>query len=166
MKLRKLRSQQVANLGEPEGLPKLKLTNDMITVSGKSEGEKEQVLDGNNTTFWTSQEVTDGNVNSNNAWMKVDLGATYKLDQVDYTPRYFNAQANYWQCTGNIKKLIVEISKDGQTWTPVTGENGLDLSSKITNTCHSSRRRLHSRHRKQDTCVSAEQSLTIIREIK
>jgi len=106
----------------------------MITVSGKSEGEKEQVLDGNNTTFWTSQEVTDGNVNSNNAWMKVDLGATYKLDQVDYTPRYFNAQANYWQCTGNIKKLIVEISKDGQTWTPVTGENGLDLSSKITNT--------------------------------
>lgn len=125
---------EVANLGEPEGLPKLKLTNDMITVSGKSEGEKEQVLDGNNTTFWTSQEVTDGNVNSNNAWMKVDLGATYKLDQVDYTPRYFNAQANYWQCTGNIKKLIVEISKDGQTWTPVTGENGLDLSSKITNT--------------------------------
>ena len=125
---------EVANLGEQEGLPKLKLTNDMITVSGKSEGEKEQVLDGNNTTFWTSQEVTDGNVNSNNAWMKVDLGATYKLDQVDYTPRYFNAQANYWQCTGNIKKLIVEISKDGQTWTPVTGENGLDLSSKITNT--------------------------------
>ena len=56
------------------------------------------------------------------------------MDQVDYTPRYFNGAQNYWACTGNIKKLIVEISKDGTTWTPVTGENGLDLSSKITNT--------------------------------
>ena len=89
---------------------------------------------GDKTTFWTSQKVENGTVNSDNAWLKVDLGATYKLDQVDYTPRYFNGAQNYWACTGNIKKLIVEISKDGTTWTPVTGENGLDLSSKITNT--------------------------------
>ncbi len=61
-------------------------------------------------------------------------------------------------CTGNIKKLIVEISKDGTTWTSVTGENGLDLSSKIANKTmrHSSRRRLHSRHRKRDMYASAE----------
>lgn len=78
--------------------------------------------------------MTEGTVNSDNAWLKVDLGATYKLDQVDYTPRYYNGAQNYWACTGNIKKLIVEISKDGQTWTSVTGESGLDLSSKITNT--------------------------------
>lgn len=65
---------------------------------------------------------------------QVDLGATYKLDQVDYTPRYYNDAKNYWHCTGNIKNLIVEIRKDGEdTWTSVTGENGLDLSDKIVN---------------------------------
>lgn len=128
---------EVANLGEPEGLPKLTLEDSMITVSGTTNEDgvnKANVLDGEKTTYWTSQDVTDGTVNSDNAWLKVDLGATYKLDQVDYTPRYHNAQANYWACTGNIKNLIVEISKDGKTWTPVTGESGLDLSSKITNT--------------------------------
>ena len=125
---------EVAKMGEPEGLPKLELTDSMITVSATSEGSKDKILDGDKTTFWTSQKVENGTVNSDNAWLKVDLGATYKLDQVDYTSRYFNGAQNYWACTGNIKKLIVEISKDGTTWTPVTGENGLDLSSKITNT--------------------------------
>lgn len=128
---------EVAKMGEPEGLPKLTLEDSMITVSGTTSEagvNKANVLDGNNTTYWTSQDVTEGTVNSDNAWLQVDLGATYKLDQVDYTPRYYNGAQNYWACTGNIKKLIVEISKDGQTWTSVTGESGLDLSSKITNT--------------------------------
>lgn len=125
---------EVANLGEQEGLPKLKLTNDMITVSETSEGGKDKVLDGDNTTYWTSQKVEEGTVSSDNAWLQVDLGATYKLDQVDYTPRYYNDAKNYWHCTGNIKNLIVEIRKDGEdTWTSVTGENGLDLSDKIVN---------------------------------
>lgn len=125
---------EVANLGEQEGLPKVKLTNDMITVSETSEGSKDKVLDGDNTTYWTSQKVEEGTVSSDNAWLQVDLGATYKLDQVDYTPRYYNDAKNYWHCTGNIKNLIVEIRKDGEdTWTSVTGENGLDLSDKIVN---------------------------------
>lgn len=125
---------EVANLGEQEGLPKLKLTNDMITVSETSEGSKDKVLDGDNTTYWTSQKVEEGTVSSDNAWLQVDLGATYKLDQVDYTPRYYNDAKNYWHCTGNIKNLIVEIRKDGEdTGTSVTGENGLDLSDKIVN---------------------------------
>lgn len=125
---------EVANLGEPEGLPKLTLEDSMITVSGTTNEDgvnKANVLDGNNATYWTSQDVTEGTVNSENAWLKVDLGATYKLDQVDYTPRYANDGSNYWACTGNIKNLIVEISKDGTTWTSVTEEGGRDLSSKI-----------------------------------
>lgn len=45
-----------------------------------------------------------------------------------------DVKLNYWHCTGNIKNLIVEIRKDGEdTWTSVTGENGLDLSDKIVN---------------------------------
>ncbi len=128
---------EVAKMDQEEGLPKLTLEDSMITVSSTTNEDgvnKANVLDGNNTTYWTSQELTEGTVNSDNAWLKVDLGSTYKLDQVDYTPRYFNGAQNYWACTGNIKNLIVEISKDGKTWTPVTEEGGRDLSSKITNT--------------------------------
>lgn len=129
---------EVAKLGEPEGLPKLELTDSMITVSNTTEESgvnKANVLDGNNTTYWTSKDVTEGTVNSENAWLQVDLGSTYKLDQVDYTPRYANDGANYWACTGNIKNLIVEIRKtEEDPWTPVTGENGLDLSDKIVKT--------------------------------
>ena len=121
-----------------EGLSKLELTNEMITVSGTSEGEKQKILDGDNTSYWTSQQVTEGDVNSENAWLKVDLGATYKLDQIDYTPRFHNGPDNYWCCTGNIKKLIVETSVDGKTWTAVTEEGGRDLSKKIVKENNSS----------------------------
>lgn len=121
-----------------EGFSKLELTNEMITVSGTSEGEKQKILDGDNTSYWTSQQVTEGDVNSENAWLKVDLGATYKLDQIDYTPRFHNGPDNYWCCTGNIKKLIVETSVDGKTWTAVTEEDGRDLSKKIVKENNSS----------------------------
>lgn len=121
-----------------EGFSKLELTNEMITVSGTEEGDKNTVLDKNNTTFWTSQKVSEGTVNKENAWLKVDLGATYKLDQVDYTPRFDNVQNNYWECTGNIKNLIVETSVDGETWTAVTEDGGRDLSKKIVKENNSS----------------------------
>ncbi len=121
-----------------EGFSKLELTNEMITVSGTSEGEKQKILDGDNTSYWTSQQVTEGDVNSENAWLKVDLGATYKLDQVDYTPRFDNGPDNYWECTGNIKNLIVETSVDGETWTAVTEDGGRDLSKKIVKENNSS----------------------------
>lgn len=126
---------EVAKMGEPEGLPKLTLEDSMITVSGTSEGEKVKILDGDKTTFWTSQKVENGvNTDGEAAWLQIDLQAEYKLDQIDYTPRYYDAATNYWACTGNIKKLIVEISKDGKTWTPVTAEGGLDLTDKIVKT--------------------------------
>ncbi len=116
-----------------EGFGKLKLNDGMVTVSGTEEGNKNTIFDGNNTTYWTSQKVTNGAMNTSNAWLKVDLGGIYKLDQVDYTPRFHNNADNYWCCTGNIKKLVVEISKDGNTWTPVTENGGRDLSNKIVN---------------------------------
>ena len=114
-----------------KGLSKLELTNEMITVSSTENGsDKNLVLDKNATTYWTSNPVSE-TMTSENAWLKVDLGATYKLDQVDYTPRFYNSSDNYWCCTGNIKKLIVETSTDGETWTAVTEEGGHDLSGKI-----------------------------------
>lgn len=85
------------------GFSKLELTDEMITVSSTENGSnKNTVLDKDATTYWTSNPVSE-TMTSKNAWLKVDLGATYKLDQVDYTPRFYNDANNYWCCTGNIK---------------------------------------------------------------
>lgn len=62
----------------------------------------------------------------------------HQIDQVDYTPRFDNVQNNYWECTGNIKNLIVETSVDGETWTAVTEDGGRDLSKKIVKENNSS----------------------------
>lgn len=120
------------------GFSKLELTDEMITVSSTENGSnKNTVLDKDATTYWTSNPVSE-TMTSKNAWLKVDLGATYKLDQVDYTPRFYNDANNYWCCTGNIKKLIVETSADGKTWTAVTESGGRDLSKKIVKENNSS----------------------------
>lgn len=108
----------------------ISLTEDMITVSGTSEGDKNTILDKDATTFWTSQMTTEG-LASKDTWLQVDLGEVYSIDQVDYTPRYFNGPQNYWACTGNIKKLVVEVSADGTSWQAVTPSGGVDLSGKI-----------------------------------
>ena len=59
-----------------KGLSKLELTNEMITVSSTENGsDKNLVLDKNATTYWTSNPVSE-TMTSENAWLKVDLGAT------------------------------------------------------------------------------------------
>ena len=68
-----------------EGFGKLKLNDGMVMYPEQKREIKNTIFDGNNTTYWTSQKVTNGAMNTSNAWLKVDLGGIYKLDQVDYT---------------------------------------------------------------------------------
>ena len=100
-----------------------------VTVSDTSEGEATiaNIFDGDPTTFWTSTSTAE------TAYLVVELNDTYNLSQVDYTPRWYGGSDNpvYWECTGNIKKLVVEVSADGESWTAVTAEGGLDLRGKI-----------------------------------
>ena len=100
-----------------------------VTVSDTSEGSATiaNIFDGEPTTYWTSTST------ANSAYLTVELNDTYNLAQVDYTPRWYGGADNpvYWECTGNIKKLVVEVSADGNGWTTVTEDGGLDISSKI-----------------------------------
>ncbi|MGN0335501.1 MAG: discoidin domain-containing protein [Lachnospiraceae bacterium] len=124
---------EIANYGfvAPDS-NEISLENAVITASSTSEGDVDSIFDGDATTFWTSGAAAT-TIAAGNPWLMVDLGETYMLGQVDYTPRYFNGPANYWWCTGNIKKLVVELSTDGENWTAVTPEGGLDISDKIVN---------------------------------
>lgn len=86
-----------------------------------------EVYDGNSETFWNSNWVTS--VAKANPYLIIKLDGIYKLDKVEYTPRWHSSEK--WACTGNIKKLVVEISEDGTTWTTVTPEGGADFSDSI-----------------------------------
>ena len=100
-----------------------------VTVSDTSEGEASisAIYDGNPETFWTSSSAVDS------AYLIVELDDTYNLTRIDYSPRYFYSDENpvYWECTGNIKKIVLQISADGDNWTTVTPEGGLILSDWI-----------------------------------
>ena len=117
---------------EEEVLPNVKLTGLTATASATGEGSASNIFDGDPTTFWASSSVSA--IAAGNPNVVVDLGGTYTINQVDYSPRFYNGAANYWHCTGNIKKLVLEVSTDGTTWTAVTPEGGLDISNKIVNT--------------------------------
>ena len=86
-----------------------------------------EIYDGNSETFWNSNWVTS--IAKANPYLTIKLDGIYKLDKVEYTPRWHSSEK--WACTGNIKKLVVEISEDGTTWTTVTPEGGADFSDRI-----------------------------------
>ena len=96
---------------------------------GEDASDVANIFDGDPTTYWNSNSVSS--VAAGNPNVVVDLGEVYKINKVDYTPRYYEGPQNYWCCTGNIKKLVVEVSADGEEWTVVTPEGGLDISDKI-----------------------------------
>lgn len=117
----------VAEAAEATKLDQSNIAN--LTVSDTSEGTAsiETIYDGNATTYWTSAS------NKDSAYLTIELDDTYNLTRVDYSPRYFYTAENpvHWECTGNIKKLVVQISEDGATWTTVTSDGGYDLTDKI-----------------------------------
>lgn len=102
------------------------------TDPDNSSSNKDSIFDNDRTTYWTSGKATD-TVADGSKWLKVDLGDIYKIGKIEYTPRY-HAQSEYWACTGNIKKLVVEVSTDGNVWTTMTPDGGEDLASKIVKT--------------------------------
>ena len=82
------------------------------------------IFDGNNKSFWTGKTSK-----ADDRWLMVDLKGEYIINQIDYTPRYDNGEK--WKCSGNAQTLIIEVSKDGEKWTAVTGENGRDLAAHV-----------------------------------
>ena len=83
-----------------------------ITVSGTSDGNKDQVNDGDTSTKWDSNAMKSGSTDTGDAWIYIDLGEeeTYEISQI--VVRYFNKiYPTSW---------VIQSSDDGENWTDVT----------------------------------------------
>lgn len=81
-----------------------------VTVSGTSDGNKDNVNDGSTDTKWDSNFIEKGTNNvGQTAWLCIDLGGTFEISQV--VVRYFNKiyPTSY----------ILQISDNGTEWTDV-----------------------------------------------
>ena len=89
------------------------ISNENMTVeatTSASESPVENIIDGNEKTFWHSNYNDDKLLPES---VTVDLGYTYVLSQLNYLARQ-DGQRN-----GDITKYKVEVSLDGKDYTPV-----------------------------------------------
>ena len=110
----------VKELSNPSNERKpLDTTGMTVSVSNTSEGNKDNIFDNDPTTYWTSGEASEG-IAKGNPYLQIDLNGSYVIDRVDYTKRFYDAAANIWKCTGNLRDYVLEISNDGgKTWSEV-----------------------------------------------
>ncbi len=93
----------------------------VLTESGNSNEDgvsTSNVLDGNPTTYWTSQSVST--VSDGSAWLQINMGELKTINRIDLTKRYDETEK--WACTGNIREYVIEVSKTGEdgSWTTVS----------------------------------------------
>ena len=86
-------------------------------ASGK-EGPASNVLDNNLNTHWHSKYNEDNASNGGRPkhWITIDLGGTYLIDSLKYTPRTGGLN-------GTITEYQIEVSSDGTNFTPVATGN-------------------------------------------
>lgn len=81
-----------------------------IDVSGTNEGNKDNLFDNNDTSFWTSED--GGNLNAD--FLKITLTNETVINQIDFTDRYDNGTNTQWKCTGNMRNYIIQVSLTGE----------------------------------------------------
>ncbi len=111
--------------GEEETKTPLATSGMTVSVPGTSEGDANNIFDGDPTTFWTSAEDADG-IAKADPYLTIDLGDIYVIDQFDYTKRYYDGPQNQWKCTGNLRAYVLEVSTDGQEWQEVSTGSTFD----------------------------------------
>ena len=82
-----------------------------VTVSGTSDGNKDNVNDGDEDTKWDSNFIKGSNA-AENSWIYIDLGAEKTSIFSEMTMRYFNKIYP--------TLMYIQISNDGQNWTDIT----------------------------------------------
>ena len=90
------------------------------TTEPEHNKDPENVLDGNNKTFWAS--VPNGSLADE--WFQVAFDKPYMVSQVDYTGRWDDGAK--WNCTGNLLAYEIEVSMDGENWTKVASGDVAD----------------------------------------
>ncbi|SEL39686.1 glycosyl hydrolase 53 family protein [Paenibacillus sp. OK003] len=97
--------------------------NKAVTVSSedlKWEGYKEKAVDGKGDTKWSASSPTSVD---HPHWLTVNLGASYNLSGVELT----------WKDANEVVKFLVEVSEDGNTWTPVADHSANDKAESQVN---------------------------------
>ncbi len=86
----------------------------MSATAGSAQGGAgaDLVLDGDTTTIWHSKYPDDNGVREKH-YVTIDLGGSYLVSGLKYTPR---SDAG----NGNVKKYQIEVSKNGTDFVPVT----------------------------------------------
>lgn len=83
-----------------------------VTVSGTSDGNKDNVNDGDLSTKWDSNAIKNGTTDTDDAWLCLDFGSekTYEFNKI--VVNYFNKiYPTSW---------LIQVSDDGVEWTDVT----------------------------------------------
>ena len=95
-----------------------------VTVSGTSDGNKDNVNDGDMSTKWDSNKVAKTDEGTETAWISIDLGdaEVYGINRLIIS--YFNKIYP--------TRYTVEVSEDGTEWTQVGEEQTRESSAAVT----------------------------------
>lgn len=105
--------------GMPADFAGMDIQIDGITATAGSHhsGEgPENAVDGDEGTLWHTEWGYDSITNGDN-WIKLELPEAIALDGIRYLPRSGGGN-------GNILKMRVEVSEDGENWTAVNAPDG------------------------------------------
>lgn len=97
--------------------------NKAVTVNSEDlqwGGNKENAVDGKGDTKWSASSPTSVD---HPHWLTVNLGASYNLSGVELT----------WKDANEVVKFLVEVSEDGNTWTPVADHSANDKAESQVN---------------------------------
>lgn len=97
--------------------------NKAVTVSSEDlqwGGNKENAVDGKGDTKWSASSPTSID---HPHWLTVNLGASYNLSGLELT----------WKDANEVVKFLVEVSEDGNTWTPVADHSANDKAESQVN---------------------------------
>lgn len=83
-------------------------------------GNKENAVDGKGDTKWSASSPTSID---HPHWLTVNLGASYNLSGLELT----------WKDANEVVKFLVEVSEDGNTWTPVADHSANDKAESQVN---------------------------------
>ncbi|KAL8982736.1 MAG: hypothetical protein Q9177_005181 [Variospora cf. flavescens] len=84
------------------------------TTVPTEDGRANNALDGDPTTFWTTQWANTNNVPRYPHFFRIDMKVPYSVKGLSYLPRQTPGNRQ-----GNIGQHLIEVSLDGASWTPV-----------------------------------------------
>ena len=107
---------------KPQGGAVSRATVEVSSTMQEEGNAAANAIDGNPATYWCSVDTAGGQ------WLVVNFGGEKTVKSFEYTPRVANG--NNWDCTGRIKKYVLEYKK-GDQWVEAS-EGDFNATGKTT----------------------------------